>query len=85
MEVADWEKSLLYDAEQFVLLKPTVEKFNGNFKNMLTHLFHVHTEACGCQIGSEHEITSKVWNQKKVPFMELQKQSGLEFDDYLNR
>ena len=35
--------------------------------------------------SASQEVANKVWNQKKVPFMELQKQSGLDFEDYLNR
>ena len=79
-----WERTMLYDMDLMVL-KPTLEKFGGDCKATLSHLCHVHTETCGCHIGSEHETANKIWNQKKVPFMELHKQSGLDFDDYLNR
>ena len=69
------------------MFKQILQKFKGDIKSTFSHLATVHNETCGCQIGlsSHAEITNKVWNQKKVPFMELQKQSGLEFDDYLNR
>lgn len=86
MEVpADSEKPVLQGPEQFGLIIPAMEKFNGNGPAMYAHLCHVHTEACGCQISPEHEAENKVWHQKKVQFMELHKQSGLEFDDFLNR
>ena len=69
------------------MFKQILQKFKGDIKSTFSHLATVHNETCGCQIGlsSHAEITNKVWNQKKVPFMELQKQSGLDFDDYLNR
>ena len=53
----------------------------------LGHLTTVHSETCGCQTAStSHEAINRIWNQKKVLFMELQKQSGLEeFEDFLNR
>jgi hypothetical protein len=79
-----WERAMVYDVDP-VMLKPTLAKFRGDCKATLSHLFQVHTESCGCHIGSDHEAANKIWNQKKVPFMELQKQSGLDFDDYLNR
>ena len=69
------------------MFKQILQKFKGDIKSTFSHLATVHNETCGCQIGlsSHAEVTNKVWNQKKVPFMELQKQSGLDFDDYLNR
>ena len=69
------------------MFKQILQKFKGDINSTFSHLATVHNETCGCQIGlsSHAEITNKVWNQKKVPFMELQKQSGLDFDDYLNR
>ena len=79
-----WERAMLYDMEM-MMLKPTLEKFGGDCKATLTHLCQVHTESCGCHIGPDHEAANKIWNEKKVPFMELHKQSGLDFDDYLNR
>ena len=80
------------DWELHTMFKQILHKFKGDIKSTFSHLGTVHNETCGCQIGlssgnrlSSAEITNKVWNQKKVPFMELQKQSGLDFDDYLNR
>lgn len=75
------------DWELHTLFKQILQRFKGDIKSTFSHLATVHNETCGCQIGlsSHAEVTNKVWNQKKVPFMELQKQSGLEFDDYLNR
>ena len=68
------------------VFKPLVDRFSGDIKATLSHLSTVHNETCGCQTGSSsHEATNRAWNQKKVPFMELQKQSGLDFEDYLNR
>ena len=67
-------------------LKPILDHFSGNMKATINHLTTVHNETCGCQMDSaSQEVANKVWNQKKVPFMELQKQSGLDFEDYLNR
>ena len=65
------------------MFKQILQKFKGDIKSTFSHLATVHNETCGCQIGlsSHAEVTNKVWNQKKVPFMELQKQSGLDFDD----
>ncbi len=68
------------------LFKPILSKFSWDIKATFNHLTTVHNETCGCQIGStSHEATNRAWNQKKVQFMELQKQSGLDFEDYLNR
>lgn len=68
-------------------LKPILDHFSGNLKATMNHLATVHNETCGCQFmdSASQEVANKVWNQKKVPFMELQKQSGLDFEDYLNR
>ena len=69
------------------LLSPLLAHFSGSMKATLSHLTTVHNETCGCQTGSStHETINRVWNQKKVLFMELQKQCGLEeFEDFLNR
>jgi hypothetical protein len=80
------QSPLLANSDAVIMFKPILDKFAGSMKSTLNHLTTVHNETCGCQIGStSHEATNKVWNQKKVSFMELQKQSGLEFEDYLNR
>lgn len=82
----DWERLILYEQDH-TMFKQILHKFKGDIKFTLSHLTTVHNETCGCQIGSSShaEMTNKIWNQKKVSFMELQKQSGLDFDDYLNR
>ena len=78
-----WEKACLFEKD--------IDIFHALLKKFITipatvgHLITVHNEACGCQVGSIHESSNKVWNQKKVAFLELQKLSGLDFDDYLNR
>ena len=79
--VEDWAFSESDDT-----LKPILSRFSGNMKATINHLATIHNETCGCQMGStSQEVVNKAWNQKKVPFMELQKQSGLDFEDYLNR
>ena len=73
--------------EAWQLIKPMLPIFSGNLKSTLSHLTTIHNESCGCQTGSStHEAINRVWNQKKVLFMELQKQCGIEeFEDFLNR
>ena len=79
--VDDWAFS-----ESDETLKAILPRFSGNIKATISHLATVHNETCGCQMPNpSQEVANRVWNQKKVPFMELQKQSGLDFEDYLNR
>ena len=75
------------EAAEGSLLHPLLNRFSGNRKATLGHLITVHNETCGCQMASaSQEATNRAWNQKKVFFMELQKQYGLdEFEDFLNR
>ena len=87
MHVGDnWEAELFYQEAQHVL-RPLLTRFSGCMKSSLSHLATIHNETCGCQTNSSsHEAINRVWNQKKVLFMELQKQCGLEeFEDFLNR
>ena len=86
----NWNESLslLASEEAKIMIRPILSRFSGSMKATLGHLTTVHNETCGCQTGSTltHEAINRVWNQKKVLFMELQKQSGLEeFEDFLNR
>ena len=81
----DLEQAMFFEHD-IALFRQTVSKFKGDVKSTLGHLTTVHHETCGCQMGQgSHEAANRVWNQKKVPFIELQKQSGLDFEDFLNR
>lgn len=81
----DLERAMFFEHD-IAMFRQTVSKFKGDVKSTLGHLTTVHNETCGCQIGhGSHEVANRVWNQKKVPFIELQKQSGLDFEDFLNR
>ena len=83
--VEDMERTLLH-GQDIPMFRQAVNKFKGDIKNTLSHFTSVHNETCGCQIGhGSHEAANRVWNQKKVHFLELQKQSGLHFEDFLNR
>jgi hypothetical protein len=66
------------------MFRSILEKFNRDIKASLTHILIIHNETCACQIECASEV-NKVWNQKKLAFLELQKLSGLTFDDYLGR
>ena len=67
------------------MFRPILEKFGRDIKVTLTHLLTVHNETCGCHIDCAPSELNRVWNQKKVAFMELHKLSGLSFDDFLSR
>lgn len=69
------------------MLGTILPRFAGSMEATLSHLVTVHNETCGCQTGSStQEAINRVWNQKKVLFMELEKQCGLtDFEDFMNR
>ena len=80
----NWEKNTLFEND-IIMFRALLQKFS-TVQSTVSHLITIHNETCGCHIGnSHHEASNKIWNQKKVQFMELQKISGLDFEDYLNR
>ncbi|TRY63880.1 hypothetical protein TCAL_10346 [Tigriopus californicus] len=79
----EWELSLRLEVLNNAI-RPILEKFNRDVRNTLGHLVNVHNETCGCHFNGISEV-NRVWNQKKVPFLELQKSSGLSFEDYMSR
>ena len=84
LALQDWELCLRLEAYN-VMFRPVLEKFRRDIKVTLTHLLTVHNETCGCHIDCAPTEMNRVWNQKKVAFMELHKLSGLSFEDFLSR
>ncbi len=79
----EWDLCLRLESIN-ALFKPILDKFERDLKACIGHLLTVHNETCGCHIECASEM-NKAWNQKKVPFMELHKLSGLPFEDFLGR
>lgn len=80
----DWDLNLKLETAN-PIFKPLLDKFNRDTKASLSHLLTVHNETCGCQTDCGASELNRVWNQKKVAFMEMHKLSGLPFEDFLNR
>ena len=63
-----------------------VKKF-GSSESAFGHVLNLHDEACGCHHHDDgrQERNNRIWNQKKVHFLELQKASGMFLLEFLER
>ena len=79
----DWELCMRLESYNG-MFRSILEKFHRDIKACLSHVLIIHNETCACQDVVASDV-NRVWNQKKLAFLELQKQTGLSFDDFLGR
>ena len=79
----DWELCMRLESYNG-MFRSILEKFHRDIKACLSHVLIIHNETCACQDVVASDV-NRVWNQKKLAFLELQKLSGLSFDDFLGR
>ena len=79
----DWELCMRLESYNG-MFRSILEKFHRDIKACLSHVLIIHNETCACQDVVASDV-NRVWNQKKLAFLELHKLTGLSFDDFLGR